>query len=147
MLRFLPSFYYSKGKIKQPFENSFHFHTSMSFLSFFKRICLFIWQKERTSRGRGRRGGRSRLPAEPRRGARSWDPEIVTWAKGRTFTDWATQVPFKLFSMWKTNSLLQVKAKVLDILIPSFTDIQKGPTHVQFISFLSRWGFSKVSPR
>ena len=59
-------------------------------LHFFKTFYSFIWQTEVTSRQRGRhreRGGGSRLPAEQRArcGARSQDPEIMTWAEGRGF--------------------------------------------------------------
>ena len=44
--------------------------------------------------GRGR--GRNRLPMDQgalHRSSSSQDPEIMTWAKGRHLTDWATQVP------------------------------------------------------
>ena len=63
-----------------------------SFQSFL-RFYLFIWgaHSSRGCRGRGRR--RSRLHAEQgtQWGAPSQDPEIMTWAKGRCSTHWATQ--------------------------------------------------------
>ena len=63
--------------------------------SFLKNI-LFIWEKEWESTWAG--WGRGRLPSE--QGAlltwalfetRSWDPRIMTWAKGRCLSNWATQ--------------------------------------------------------
>ena len=56
------------------------------FLFFFFRFYLFIWQRERPQAGgAAEEEGASR--------ARSQDPRIMTWAKGRHLTDWATQVP------------------------------------------------------
>ena len=66
---------------------------------FFSKI-LFIWEnmskREEQREGRGR--GRSRRPAEQGagHGTRSWDSRIMTWAKGRHSTDWATRAPQQL---------------------------------------------------
>ena len=66
-------------------------------IHFFKDF-IYLRERENTSRGRRRvRGrGRGRLPTEqgPWHGAWSQDPEIMTWAKGRHLTHWATQEPF-----------------------------------------------------
>lgn len=60
-------------------------------------INLFEREREHMSRGRDRdrRGGRSRLPTEQEAWHRavSKDPKIMTWAKVRCSTDWATQMP------------------------------------------------------
>ena len=52
------------------------------------------------SLGEGKERGRIRLPTDQGApcGAWSQDPEIMTWAEGRHFTDWATQeTPFFFF--------------------------------------------------
>ena len=57
-------------------------------------------QRERDSRAERRGRGGNRLLEEQgtERGAWSQDPEIMTWAEGRHFTDWATQeTPFFFF--------------------------------------------------
>lgn len=77
---------------------------------FFLLKILFIYFKERQrAQARGRVRGRNRLPTEQRaqHGARSQDPEIVTWTKGRSLTDWATQVP--LFHILIKKGLLLIK--------------------------------------
>ena len=75
---------------------------------FFKIFILFIrastiWQ-----------GGAGREKEKQRRGTQSYNPGIMTWARGRCLTDWATQVSLflsyfifkialkaaKLFSLW-----------------------------------------------
>ena len=49
-------------------------------------ILFIIWDRE----------AGSSLSREPNvGGTQSQDPEIMTWAKGRHLTDWATQVPQK----------------------------------------------------
>ena len=57
-----------------------------------------------TSRGSGRGRGRagSSLPTEQGAwcGAPSQDPGIMTWAKGRRLTDWATQAPQYIFCLF-----------------------------------------------
>ena len=63
---------------------------------------IFIYSFERrdserasTNRWMDRERGRSRLPTEQgaQCGARSQDPGIMTWAKGRRLTHWITQAP------------------------------------------------------
>ena len=68
-------------------------------ISFKKYIYLFKRERENRQLGWGRGRGRSTLPAECRAGcgARSQDPEIMTWAEGRRSTDWAQQVPWSQF--------------------------------------------------
>jgi len=67
-------------------------------LTIFLKI-LFIYLRERVRERESTRGGsgrgRSRLPAESRarRGAPSQDSRMMTWAKGRRLTNWATQAP------------------------------------------------------
>jgi len=58
---------------------------------------LFDSEKGNTSRGRG--GGRNRLPTElrARRGARSQDSGIMTWAEGRCLTTELPRRPFEMF--------------------------------------------------
>ena len=63
-------------------------------------------------KGRGRRRGRSR-GAWCRAG--SQDPGIMTWAKGRCFTDWATQVPQKLSFDSESISLVSHLELYVDI--------------------------------
>ena len=79
--------------------------SSFLLYGFLKKI-LFIYLWETTSRGSGRGGGRSKLPAE--QGARhespSYDPRIMTWAEGGRLADWATQA---------TPSLVMLKIKHL----------------------------------
>ena len=78
---------------------------TIHFKQFIYFLKGFIYLRER-GRDSGweheRRRGRSRLPAEQgaRLGAPSQDPGIVTWAKGRRRTGWATQAPlnFKHFN-------------------------------------------------
>ena len=73
----------------------------------------FIWERVRESMswGRGRWRGRGRLPKEQGAwcGARSQDPRIMPWAKGRRLTDWVTQASHRndylktlcfLYIMW-----------------------------------------------
>ena len=74
---------------------------SPSFFFFFK--ILFIRERENMSRGSGRR--RSRLNREPSEygawyGIWSQNPRVMTWAKGRHLTNWATQVPLSESISW-----------------------------------------------
>ena len=71
------------------------------FFIFLRLIDWLIWERQK-ERAWVRRGGRGRmressstLPTEHRtwHGARSQHPGIMTWAKGRHLSDWATQVP------------------------------------------------------
>ena len=59
---------------------------------FFQRFYLFTWERA-WAEGRGR--GRSRFPAgqEAWHWAQSQESKIMTWAKGRCLTNWATQRP------------------------------------------------------
>ena len=58
-------------------------------------VSLFIWERRRAGQGRGR----SRLSAEQGTQLGTWsqDPGIMTWATGRHFAYWATQLPWILF--------------------------------------------------
>ena len=64
-------------------------------------MFIYFWEKEtEDEQGRGRERGRhrirSRLQAvstEPAAGLELMSCEIMTWAKVRRLTDWATQVP------------------------------------------------------
>ena len=62
------------------------------FSSFYKVLFIYLRGRKHEWRGRGR--GRSRHPAEQGALSEAWsqDPEIMTWAKSRSLTDWATQV-------------------------------------------------------
>ena len=74
--------------------------------SFFKKyfFYLFIWEREKereskhTQAGEGGGKGRSRLPTEQGAQCRAQyqDPEIMTWAEGRSLANWASEVPFSL---------------------------------------------------
>ena len=73
---------------------------SVWFFFFFKFIYLF-WERQTEQVGkRQRERGRERIPsrlhttsAEPYVGLKLTNREMVTWAKVRHLTDWATQVP------------------------------------------------------
>ena len=76
----------------------------------------FIWAENQREREhewrRGQRGrGRSRLSTE--QGAQihasSQDPRIMTWAEGRSLTDWATLVPQDIF----LRPILPLKKKMI----------------------------------
>ena len=61
---------------------------------FFKLLFIHWTERESTQVG-GRGRGRSKLPAEQGAacgGSPPQDPEIMTWAKDRSLTNWATQV-------------------------------------------------------
>ena len=79
-------------------ENSVNctFNTYPESELFLKKIFIYLWKREFCAH---RRRWRSRLLAEQgtRCGALSQDPEIMTWAKGRCLTAWATQVSPELF--------------------------------------------------
>ena len=66
-------------------------------LMFLKILFIYLTEREPESPSWGRREGRgrSRLPTEQGAGCRapSQDPGVMTWAKGRCLTDWATQAP------------------------------------------------------
>ena len=70
-----------------------HFIFKKDFIYLRMRVSESERESESTSRGSSRGRGRSRRPPEqgPWRAAPSQDPEIMTWAEGRCFTDWATQ--------------------------------------------------------
>ena len=75
----------------------------LGWFSFFKRLYLFVWEREHgrgVGGGRGRGKGTSRPSAERGAGcgALSQDPEIMTWAKVRCLTDRVTQVPLIFFN-------------------------------------------------
>ena len=67
---------------------------------FFQDFILFIWERESESKGWGE-GQEAEVEREKQTPcwaeSLSWDwsqdPNIVTWARGRRLTDWATQVP------------------------------------------------------
>ena len=61
------------------------------------RFHLFEGVRESMSKGRGHGRGLSRLPVEQeaQSGALSQDLEIMTWAKVKWLTDWATQAPLE----------------------------------------------------
>lgn len=64
-------------------------------------LGLHLFEKESGKQhGVGERRGRGRLPTEPgaQCGTLSWDPGIMSRAKGRHLTDPATQLSWKLFS-------------------------------------------------
>ena len=67
-------------------------------LMYFLRFA-YLFERKHTSKDTGR--GRSRLPTEQGawHGTRSQDPEIMTWAEGRRFSDWATQA-LRLFFLF-----------------------------------------------
>ena len=75
-------------------------NTPRGILLFFK--ILFIWERvsESTNRWEGQREREKQTLAEQEApsGTRSQDPVVLTWAEGRWFTDWATQVPPLFFS-------------------------------------------------
>ena len=66
------------------------------FYLFFKDF-IFLFDRERAQAGwvQAEGEGEAASPAEQgaRCGAWSQDPEIMTWAKVRLLTDWATQAP------------------------------------------------------
>ena len=71
--------------------------THMHFKRFFH---LFIWEREgERERERHTEGEEKQTPhwAGSLMLAQSQDPEIMTWAKGRYLTDWATEVSLSLF--------------------------------------------------
>ena len=82
---------------------SFPFFSSL-FLSFLFKIYLLIWQTVREhSKGSSRGRGRSRWWGAP-----SQDSGIMTWAKGRCLTTWATQAPLKTYFIWTSGRLSQL---------------------------------------
>ena len=81
-----------------------------SSLFLFKDLCIYLTERASAQAGGGADRGRkrSRLPAKQgaQCGAWSQDPGIMTWAKGRCFTDWATQVPRCIYFRSVSNCLL-----------------------------------------
>ena len=86
--------------------------------SFVRRIYVFIYLRQRAEVRRKVKGrGRNRLLAHQgaQIGVWSQDPGILTWAQGRHFTYWATQVPqkfpflffFKIIYSWETQRYRQ----------------------------------------
>ena len=61
---------------------------------FFLKDFIYLFERERKHRSKWE-GQKEKLPGEhePRRRTGYQDPGIMTWAKGRHFTDWATQAP------------------------------------------------------
>ena len=62
-------------------------------------MYLFIWEREKEcvrEQKQGDQGREKQAEQETQQGAQSQDPGIMTWAKGRCITDWATQVPLSL---------------------------------------------------
>ena len=82
--------------------------------------------------GRGRQRGRSRLLTEQGAWLRvpSQIPGIMTWAKGRHLTDWATQVPIESVFLCPLDKCLVVQ--LLDLRV---------------VLFLTFWGISIVFSR
>ena len=86
---------------------------------------LFIYLRVRAGAGGGGRRGRNRLLAEhiARLGVWSQDPRIMTWAKCRHWTDWATQVPHGGFCfVFKKNRL----SYLIFIETPCYWWLDKG---------------------
>jgi len=77
-------------------------------LSFFKILYLFIWHREREHT---QAGGAAEGEGEARCGARSQDPKIMTWVKGRCLTDWATQMPLGVSFNTEKNKYISVYSK------------------------------------
>ena len=72
-------------------------------LFFFLKIFIYLRHSKRERVRGGHTGrGRSRLPAEQGAShtAGSQNLEIMTWAKGRCLTDWATEVPHIQMVFW-----------------------------------------------
>ena len=74
---------------------------TQNFTLFFKEFICSLERKgggkAQAERGAEGERGTSRPPTEQRAwqcGAQSPDPGIMTWAKGRCLTNWATQVPW-----------------------------------------------------
>ena len=71
------------------------------FLFFLKKVSINLFDREREYKGAYAGGvagrGRGRFPIQQGawRGAPQ-DPEIMTWAKGRHLTNWATQASLNL---------------------------------------------------
>ena len=86
------------------FKNFLLIHMTVneySFLLFSFKDFIYLFQRERkrSQVGSGERAeaeGDSPTEHGARCGAGSQDPRIMTWTKGRRFTNWATQVPHHL---------------------------------------------------
>ena len=114
---------------------------------FFLRFCLFIWQREQesasqeSSRGRGR----SRLPVDLGApcGAPSQDLGIMTLAKGRHLTDWATQVPpphYLLKKIFVTNYIHPLEHwETIQPLMVGSTDLLSGTVVLCGTRWLGLW--------
>ena len=74
--------------------------------SFFKKYFIYLFDRERAQAG-GVGEGEADAPAEQgaRRGTWAQDPRIMTWAEGRCFTDWATQVPPQVRLLGNLNKI------------------------------------------
>ena len=124
----------------------------LNLLFFFK--CLFIFERERESKGaaerRGQRirGGLCTDSREPDAGLELTNHEMATWAKVRRLTDWATQVPQAIFD-FQTNTPIRT-AQPLKMKIPSFVYREVGgrdgygkfPTRPRLHRALTNWTFS-----
>ena len=64
----------------------------------FKALCIYLRERVNASRGNRRGGRRSRLPLsrDPYVGLDLRILRLLTWAKGRHLTYWATRVPQQL---------------------------------------------------
>ena len=100
-VRLCPHLSHSKGIDK--FSNQF---------KLLKKDFIYLREKEQKQeedRGREREAD-SLLSREPDAGLDptwSQDPEIMTWAEGRHFTDWATQAPLQFQLLLKVYSKLK----------------------------------------
>ena len=94
-------------------------------------------ERESTNRAADRGRGRSRLPAQQSAWHETWyqDPGIITWAKGRCLTYWATQAPLKfkfylkfcfLCGFWVFLLLLYFKDFIYFFKRESKSDIERA---------------------
>ena len=66
-------------------------------------MILFDRQRSQVGREAGRERGGSRLPDEQRARLGVQSHDIMTWAKDRGLTYWATQVPLNEGSLFKND--------------------------------------------
>ena len=83
---------------------------------FFLRDFIYLRESKHEGGGQREREKESSLPTEQEGPytARSQDPRIITWAKGRCFTDWAIQVPRKEHFSKCVHNFLSSYTKIME---------------------------------
>ena len=126
VLNLLIVLYAGPSPIDQPIGHCswIHIYSNLRVFLFFK--ILFTQKRERAqvresmSRGRGEGRWTSRLPTDQGAShrAKSQDPRIMTWAKVRCLTDWATRCPYVwLFQMADCYTIRMLNVSLNIILI------------------------------